>query len=205
MGLAWMVTALMVASTPFRGRWFFGLTGIRSSSSKVSQPSITFPNTVYLGQRREEWLKVSSKFQVCSLEIQGWLWSVCEKPLAPVGVWSRVGHRENSPCFVFQVILDLILVLQILFKRGNSSMIWSGWYGGITRPEIFLPKCSLLPFLYLLGLLSEPWNPEKILFGKTNLNYQNVLWCSLWTCNCCSNPSHTRPRNFHMSGGKIQN
>ena len=53
MGLAWMVTALMVASTPFRGRWFFGLTGIRSSSSKVSQPSITFPNTVYLGEKND--------------------------------------------------------------------------------------------------------------------------------------------------------
>ena len=52
MGFAWMVTALMVASTPFRGRWFFGFTGIRSSSSKVSQPSITFPNTVYLEQEK---------------------------------------------------------------------------------------------------------------------------------------------------------
>ena len=150
-----MVTPLMVASTPFRGRWFFGLTGIRSSSSKVSQPSITFPNTVYLGGRSLR-IKSSHFLIICSLEVQGWLGSVCEKPLTTIGVWSRVGHRENSPCFVFQVILDLILVLQIWFKRGNSSMIWSWWYGGLTRPEISLPKCSLLPFPYLLGLLSEP-------------------------------------------------
>ena len=47
-GLAWMVMSLMKASTPLSGRWFLALTGIRSSSSSVSHPSITFPNTVYL-------------------------------------------------------------------------------------------------------------------------------------------------------------
>ena len=160
MGLAWMVTALMVASTPFRGRWFFGLTGIRSSSSKVSQPSITFPNTVYLGERREEWLKVSPKFQVCSLEIQGWLWSVCEKPLAPVGVWSRVGHWEDSPGLVFQIILDLILT-QIYFELTNTDLVKTQ-----VRPGTFLPKCFLHPFRYLLDLLSVPWSPTEVISLK---------------------------------------
>ena len=168
MGFAWMVTALMVASTPFRGRWFFGFTGIRSSSSKVSQPSITFPNTVYLEQGKI-WSGVPSVS--CSLEVKGGLGGICEEPLAAVGVGSRVGHWENSSGLVLQVILDLILVsgfvshiqglcktrAHLKFPSPNALTPFSSicWVSSLYHEALGRAKMSVLHILAFALILSQ--------------------------------------------------
>ena len=158
MGFAWMVTALMVASTPFRGRWFFGFTGIRSSSSKVSQPSITFPNTVYLEQEKL-WSGVPTVS--CSLEIKGGLGGICEEPLTAVGIGSRVGHWENSSGLVLQVILNLILVAEFLSHNRASAKQGRTWN--------FPPQMLSPPFPVFVGspvCTMKPWKEQKCQYCK---------------------------------------
>ena len=199
MGFAWMVTALMVASTPFRGRWFFGFTGIRSSSSKVSQPSITFPNTVYLEQD-----KIWSRVPAAWTKLLTW------------DQWRAEGHMWGTTdcrwCWVqswpLRELLWSCASSHPWSHPGVRIFVTTGLLQNKGAPEISLPKCSRPLFQYLLGLQSVPWSPGK----SKNVNIANSClcinslssspWCFVWTCNCCSSLFHTRPGNFHKSDEK---
>ena len=45
------------------------------------------------------------------------MWGVSEEPLAAVTVGARVGHGQDAPSLVLQVVLDLVL------NKDNSSSL----------------------------------------------------------------------------------
>ena len=93
------------------------------------------------------------------------------------------------------------------FGLNEETPQWSGVGGMVAQPDLKFPSPNALSSLSRICWVSC-LNHETLgrcYLAKQIQNPQDVPWCSLWTCNCCSNQSHTRPRNFHMSGGKIQN